>query len=736
MPSSRTTTRRPARRAEPVPAPIGLPPRRSTVARDAALLSAAGLACVGAGEALSRPLILGVCAGLVCWAAAVAHVILGRRAAQRHALNDRLVEALSPQLGFRQPDRRLVKTSGWTRGWPGHPRKVALRYAPGIDDADPAWKGDLVAVTNRRLLENYRIAHHDRRRCRIRIEWDPIDPDAPSTPAVQARAERTVTELLGPTARVTEVEWSENGRELQALEVRHEAGAKLAAGAYRTRIERVVSTMLPGRWRARWELIEDRVRFEVRPPLPKSVPHPQPDLSVNALHYLPMAVGEDGEIISWHLRGTGPHLIVVGKTGQGKTVVINGIVMEASQRGWPVWICDPKRVEFMGMRGWPNVQIVATTVPDQVALIYRAWEEMERRYALIEAGEADEASFEPLIFVLDEYRDFVGATAEWYAGIKARGMPTKCPVFEKVSSLARKGRTARIHLVLGTQRPDAEFLGGEMRDNFATRISLGRLSPQGAVMMWEASYIGVAIPRGIPGRGTAVSDDDRPVEIQAYWTPDPRRLRPDDTHDLEILQRLHPGQSTHPQLQVQLDDEPSDPEAEPPSPWHAVLAAQLIEATDLHPDPLEGIAAAVVDEPLTPHQRLALGTRPTATPTAPPALVSPNPDSPTPSPVDPTGSTEAAARESDELDDVALLEEDYQPVDDVGVSTLEPGDLILVDQDTDLWAVVENVCEDLEDPDLLCIDWRADDDEAGTFTVPDDGTVTARKPIDDFDEAA
>ena len=54
-----------------------------------------------------------------------------------------------------------------------------------------------------------------------------------------------------------------------------------------------------------------------------------------------------------------------------------------------------------------------------------------------------------------------------------------------MASLARKARTARIHLVLSTQRPDAEFLGGEMRDNFGQRMSMGRLSPQGAMMMWE-----------------------------------------------------------------------------------------------------------------------------------------------------------------------------------------------------------------------------------------------------------
>ena len=168
---------------------------------------------------------------------------------------------------------------------------------------------------------------------------------------------------------------------------------------------------------------------------------------------------------------------------------MNGVVMELAFRGWPVWICDPKRIEFLGLRGWPNVQVVATSVPDQVVVIHQAWTEMERRYALIESGAAVEDDFEPLILVLDEYRDFYGIVAEWYAGIKVTGMPTRCPVLEKLGSLVRKGRSARVHVILGLQRPDADVLGGEMRDNFGTRISLGPLSPQGAMMMWELSLI-------------------------------------------------------------------------------------------------------------------------------------------------------------------------------------------------------------------------------------------------------
>jgi DNA segregation ATPase FtsK/SpoIIIE, S-DNA-T family len=341
--------------------------------------------------------------------------------------------------------------------------------------------------------------------------------------------------------------------------------------------------MLPGRWRAQWDLEGDTVRFDRRPVLPAQVPHPPPVVTAETRWKIPLAVDEDGATVTWHLRGTGPHLLVIGKTGQGKTVLMNGVVMELAVRSWPVWICDPKRIEFLGLRGWPNVQIVATSVPDQVVVINQAWTEMEHRYALIESGQAVEEDFEPLILVLDEYRDFYGIVGEWYAGVKVTGMPTRCPVLEKLSSLVRKGRSARVHVVLGLQRPDADVLGGEMRDNFGTRVSLGPLSPQGAMMMWESAHLGVALPRGIAGRGTAVSDDARPVEVQTYWTPDPRRAAYAGVRaDLALLEQLRPAHACRPRLVVRLDEELlTTPDAKGRSQeWAAVAAGELVAVSE------------------------------------------------------------------------------------------------------------------------------------------------------------
>ncbi len=129
-------------------------------------------------------------------------------------------------------------------------------------------------------------------------------------------------------------------------------------------------------------------------------------------------------------------------------------------------------------------------------------------------------------------------------------------------------------------------------------MSLGRLSPQGAMMMFEAPYIGVSVPCGVPGRGTAVDDDDVPVEVQGFWTPDPRRAEKKGVvEDLAILDRLRPATTTHPRLQVQLAEEllhpiDEDDKSANTGEWQAVLCANLVPALsfdDHNPHPTVSI---------------------------------------------------------------------------------------------------------------------------------------------------
>ncbi|MEU4607586.1 DNA translocase FtsK [Kribbella sp. NPDC023972] len=571
------------------------------------------------------------------------------------------------------------------RRWRGivypDPTRIVVRYPLKVK-VDPFWTAAMVALCESRLDMSLAIRKHDLKRRRLvltRSVAPVVDkPTLLEHPTLQ-RATSLLAELVGADATI-EPDWAdEDKQQLRAVTVHHRASAKVASPMYQAKVERILSTMLPGRWRTRWNVEQDHFVLEQRPILDHSIPRPVEPITDANRWRIPLAIGEDGQQIVWEPRDQS-HLLIVGATNTGKTVAIQGVAVEASRRGWRVRVVDPKAVEFLGLRDWPNIEVVATDLEAQMAVIYSTWQLMEERYAQIVAGEAHEDDFERVVLIVDEFRDLFGAATEWWSRNKPTGATGKCPVFEKLFSLVRKGRTAGIHLVLGTQRPDADFLTGEARDNFKARLSLGRLFPDGAKMMWDSYHVGVTAPRKIKGRCTGVDDDDKYVEAQVLWTPDPRKAQHTQNQaDLELLEALWPDEVTYPRMQVALDEE-----------W--------LTRVDSKGRPL--IWDAIIHSSFVPY-----GTLPDA-----------------PEPVIPEPSYTEVEPEDD----------GYDPPEPASAEELEVGDLI---EHEDEWVVVERVFSDGES---FGVEWRDDNGDGGTITISAEEMIERRCPAREAanDEAA
>lgn len=204
------------------------------------------------------------------------------------------------------------------------------------------------------------------------------------------------------------------------------------------------------------------------------------------------------------------------------TVLLRGVAMEAVRKGAEVWGCDPKRIELKGLRGWPGVTRVATGIEEMVELIGDAHALMEARYARIEAGHALREDLRPLVVILDEYLILVASANRHWKATKEKGQTgTAHPVLGLVKELVVLARSARIHLCLGVQRPDATLFDDGARDSIRHRVSLARLSPQGAMMLWEDPRTGTDLDMSIRGRATAITSSGSPGHVQVWWTPDP-----------------------------------------------------------------------------------------------------------------------------------------------------------------------------------------------------------------------
>ncbi|MCM0621791.1 hypothetical protein [Nocardioides bruguierae] len=691
-------------------------------------------------------------------------IVGGQRSARRSEITTYLTSTLAPLLGLSASSATnpkatsgLVITRSWTSGlrdWPGRPRRVRVRYVPGrarvgdvvVDIGDSRWVNELARQIGSRLGGEYEVARNDqiRGRLQLRLRTKPLPGEVPETAQVR-RAKKVVNELLAGTAKVDNVDVDDTTGEVRRLTVKHDVGAKLAAPGYRNRVERTVSVMLPGRWRARWDMEADSVVFEVRPTLPESLwiparalPEDDPLLNYRAVE-IPCGVDEDGEAIAWRPAIT-PQWLITGETGSGKTSTGHGILTQITRFGWPVWIADGKGIEFLGFQDWPNVQIVASRIEEQVAVIHRAWQLMEHRYQLVVDRKARTEDFEPLMVFVDEFTDLKANLQSWYQQIKVKGDPTKPPTLAEVGSIARKGRTARVHLVLSMQRPDAEILTGEARENFGQRTGMGQLSPQGAQMMWNNPVTGVTIPRGRTGRAIGSNSTGLPVEMQCYRVPDPKEAIP-GTEEYELLEQLRPPESRHERLLI-VSPEIDWSGEEPVEPTFTDFAeAEWVKAAD-HPelDPIaweldrdqntagdgRTLSSAMTVLGLDDRSRDAAGggrrlfDRVGRVDTSKPyAAATSVPDAP---------SNTGTAGDDRDLDD-DLYAGHYSHPTPTQASALQVGDLVCVDDDLGSWAVVEDEpIEDFDDPDSLLIAWRDDQDQSGELVVASEALMQARRP--------
>lgn len=696
--ATRVATRPPARPTAPAAIALGVLPRRQLTGIIPALLALA-IATAITGLNVVRPFTTLIpLVWVVAIALAAGALAAGIRAFQRAGRMDPAIEAVLPYLGAAQPTRALVEPIKWTRGWVGVPERIKIRYASHVDDTDPRFLDQILAGLTRRLGEEYRVRKHNSRRCVLVVE---ISPVADPVSREQQRAIEVIKQVVDQGANVS-VTSAEDGS-VSKIEVKHNAGPQMAMVARRLRIEKIVSSMLPGRWRARWDLEADKITFEVRPTMPDMVLHqvdPTPPLTHSAYKAfkIPIGVDEDGQIQHWQ-PAVSPHCLVIGGTGSGKTSFQHTVLTHLAHAHWRVWVLDGKRIEFIGFDDWPNVELVADRVEHQVRMLHAAHELMEARYTQLRNRTARLEDFEPLAIIIDEYATFKASVQRWYKTVKPKGAPAQAPVLELLSDLARLARSAKIHMLLGLQRPDVEFLGGEMRDNFGARVSFGRLSPQGANMMWDSFAIGVAIPRNKRGRGVTLNAESTPVEIQAYYTPDPAKLDSSDKADWDHLATLRPADEDYGRKMIRdpegvLTDDGDAEELEPD--YHQWAMAEIVDW-----DPT---ARSFKPEPM----RLATVTT-----------------------LSPRDRVQFVPESDDEPDDVEPDAEGdgYGESIEGPAVELEIGDLMLTDATLGLWGVIEGVEPDVIDDEQLAVEYRdLESGEEGLLTISDNEVITYRRP--------
>lgn len=186
-----------------------------------------------------------------------------------------------------------------------------------------------------------------------------------------------------------------------------------------------------------------------------------------------------------------PHLLIAGRTGTGKSVCLNAIILSMLMTRRPdevrLLLLDPKRTEFTeyGRLALPHLMHPVVVDPKKAeAILGWAIDKMEERYELLAAARVrNVAAYNELA-----YHDIL-ARVKPRDEEQARKVPKRLPyivlvideladlimmmrkeVESHIIRLAQKSRAAGIHLILATQRPTVDVITGLIKSNLPSRI--------------------------------------------------------------------------------------------------------------------------------------------------------------------------------------------------------------------------------------------------------------------------
>lgn len=187
-----------------------------------------------------------------------------------------------------------------------------------------------------------------------------------------------------------------------------------------------------------------------------------------------LVLGEDvtGEKVTVNLKQV-PHFLIGGSTGSGKSVLLKLLLMQAIKKGTVVVIADFKGGVDFPLAWYDKCKIITDSV-DLKQFLAETVDELETRKVILkESGlsNIDEYNMhnskklKRIIFACDEVAELLDKT-----GLSKEAKAEVVEIEGYLSTIARQGRACGIHLFLATQRPDANILPGQIKNNLDYRV--------------------------------------------------------------------------------------------------------------------------------------------------------------------------------------------------------------------------------------------------------------------------
>ena len=252
-----------------------------------------------------------------------------------------------------------------------------------------------------------------------------------------------------------------------------------------------------------------------------------------------------------------PHLLIAGRTGTGKSVCLNTLILSMLMTRTPeqvkMLMIDPKMVELSPYTRIPHLMHpVITDMKKAEAVLGWAVEKMEERYDILarcgvrhldsynklgrdeviqrldidpDSPEADQIpeSMPYIVIIADEMADMM--------------MTSGKEVEAHIIRLAQKSRAVGIHLVLATQKPTVDVITGLIKSNLPARIAfqvssrtdsrvvLDEMGADRLLGNGDMLYLAPGTSNLTRAQGTYVSDEEMNAIIEFYSDQPPQYSR-------------------------------------------------------------------------------------------------------------------------------------------------------------------------------------------------------------------
>lgn len=206
---------------------------------------------------------------------------------------------------------------------------------------------------------------------------------------------------------------------------------------------------------------------------------------------VPLFLGKDvkGNPLAFDLAEM-PHLLIAGRTGTGKSVCLNAMILSILMTKRPdevkMILIDPKMVELSQFKRIPHLMHpVVTDMKKAEALLSWACDKMDERYGfLARAGVRNLQTYNQLgaeeIYArlrpedeeemkrIPTYMPSIVIIADEMADLM---MTAAKEVESHIVRLAQKARAVGMHLIVATQKPTVDVITGLIKGNLPARIS-------------------------------------------------------------------------------------------------------------------------------------------------------------------------------------------------------------------------------------------------------------------------